>query len=661
MSKLIVDGELMLYGPVGFTDFWDESGFTSSQVIEALAALPGDLVVRLNSGGGIAMEGSAIHNALKRHDGRVIVKIDAIAASAASLIAMAGDEIEMPLGTLLMVHEPSGMTLGPADDHRRTAGVLDTMTGVFAQVYAERTGLSEIEIRRMMKDETWMAPQDALANGFATSVSEHAPTASMADAAFDYRTYAKAPDRLKRLATERKAMGLPMVAVASAPHKRKELTMTEPNVAPVDDQATTNLQDVNSRIYQLCTTAKMTLAEANKIVLDAKGELAKAQTMIINHLADQDPMGGRVTSHNPMAHSNCSVMVARDIEDALYARIAGKPAQGRASEWQGRSLLDMGAALLEARGERVISRNRDRLATQIMSSGATHSTSDFPFVTGNAANRFLLDAYRAAETPLKQLARIRNAANFKAMTIGRMSEMPKLEEVLEGAEITYGTRSEAKETYRVKPYARMFGISREALINDDLDAFSDTLRAFGQAAAQTEADLIADLLLDNSGLGPLLDDGVTLFADARGNKAVTASALSISSVSDGRKALRDQKGLDNQTPLSLRPQYLVVGSGNETTGEQIIAAITPSATDDVNPFSGKLSLLVDPRLEEDAWRLFASPDQAPILEIAYLNGVEQPKLETREGWNTLGTEFRAILDFGCGITGWRGAYLNEGE
>ncbi|WET72895.1 Clp protease ClpP [Rhizobium croatiense] len=605
------------------------------------------------------MEGSAIYNALKRHDGRVIVKIDAIAASAASLIAMAGEEIEMPLGTLLMIHEPSGMTLGPADDHRRTAGVLDTMTGVFAQVYAKRTGHSEKEIRQMMKDETWMAPQEALANGFATSVSEHAPTASTADITFDYRSYAKAPDRLKRLATERKAMGLPMVAVASAPHERKEVAMTEPNVAPGDDQATTNLQDVNSRIYQLCTTAKMTLAEANKIVIEAKGDFARAQTMVINHLADQDPMGGRV-SPTHFADSNCSVMVARDIEDALYARIAGKPAQGRASEWQGRSLLDMGAALLEARGERVISRNRDRLATQIMSSGTTHSTSDFPFVTGNAANRFLLDAYRAAETPLKQLARLRNAANFKAMTIGRMSEMPRLEEVLEGAEITYGSRSEAKETYRVKTYAKMFGISREALINDDLDAFSDTLRAFGQAAAQTEADLIADLLLDNDGLGPVLDDGVTLFANARGNKSVTPSALTISSVSEGRKALRDQKGLDNQTPLSLKPQFLIVGSGNETTGEQIIAAITPSATEEVNPFSGKLSLLVEPRLENDAWRLFASPDQAPILEIAYLNGVQQPKLETREGWNTFGTEFRAILDFGCGITGWRGAYLNEG-
>ncbi|MGR9345025.1 ATP-dependent Clp protease proteolytic subunit [Rhizobium leguminosarum] len=92
-------------------------------MIGALTELSGDIVVRLNSGGGVAMEGPAIHNAPKRHDGRVIVKVDAIAASAASLIALAGDEIEMPLGSLLKIHEPCGMTLGPADDHRRTAGV----------------------------------------------------------------------------------------------------------------------------------------------------------------------------------------------------------------------------------------------------------------------------------------------------------------------------------------------------------------------------------------------------------------------------------------------------------------------------------------------------------------------------------------------------------
>ena len=143
MPDLIVNGELVLYGPVGFVGFWDDSGFTSDDVVRALAEMEGDITVRLNSGGGVAMEGSAIYNALKRHDGAVAIVIDGIAASAASVIAMAGDTVEMPLGTLMMIHEPSGITLGPADEHRRTANVLDTMTGVFAELYAEATGLPE--------------------------------------------------------------------------------------------------------------------------------------------------------------------------------------------------------------------------------------------------------------------------------------------------------------------------------------------------------------------------------------------------------------------------------------------------------------------------------------------------------------------------------------
>ncbi|MBN9250157.1 MAG: peptidase, partial [Mesorhizobium sp.] len=124
---------------------------------------------------------------------------------------------------------------------------------------------------------------------------------------------------------------------------------------------------------------------------------------------------------------------------------------------------------------------------------------------------------------------------------------------------------------------------------------------------------------------------------------------------------RDQKGLDGETPISVSPRYLVVGSGSETEAEQVLAALAAAQVDDVNPFSGKLTLLVEPRLEEYAWRVFADPAQAEVLSIAYLNGNQAPMLETREGWNVLGTEFRAVLDFGCGITGWRGAYFNEGD
>jgi ATP-dependent protease ClpP protease subunit len=191
-NSLIVNGELVLYGPIGFHDFWEGTGFTAGDVVNAPAEMSGDITVRLNSGGGVASEGAAIYNSLKRHDGKVAIIVDGVAASAASLIAMAGDTITMPLGSLMMIHEPAGITLGPADAHRKNAAALDVLTGVYAQVYADRSGQSEANVRAMMKAETWLSPDDAVAKGFATAATEEGEPA-VADASFDYQTYKNAP------------------------------------------------------------------------------------------------------------------------------------------------------------------------------------------------------------------------------------------------------------------------------------------------------------------------------------------------------------------------------------------------------------------------------------------------------------------------------------
>ncbi len=112
-SRLIVNGELVLFGTVGMVSFFDEDdGFTAIEVQRALAEMNGDIVVKINSGGGVAFDGLAIHNALKDFAGKVTVFVQGIAASAASIIAMAGDEVVMQAGALLMIHDGSGLTLG---------------------------------------------------------------------------------------------------------------------------------------------------------------------------------------------------------------------------------------------------------------------------------------------------------------------------------------------------------------------------------------------------------------------------------------------------------------------------------------------------------------------------------------------------------------------
>ncbi len=194
---VLKNGEILLHGTVGEGLF--EDGFTAVDVISALAEVgrTADIVVRLNSGGGLAMEGIAIHNAFHSHRGKVTVVVEAIAASAASLLAMAGDEIVMRTGATMMVHDPSGITLGTAADHQKSVEMLETIGASMAAVYAEKTGRPIDEVRAEMIGELWMTAAEAVEKGYADKTDEQRtePTA-----AFDYRLYSRAPERLVAMA-----------------------------------------------------------------------------------------------------------------------------------------------------------------------------------------------------------------------------------------------------------------------------------------------------------------------------------------------------------------------------------------------------------------------------------------------------------------------------
>lgn len=392
--------------------------------------------------------------------------------------------------------------------------------------------------------------------------------------------------------------------------------------------------------------------------IDSGASLADFRASVLEQIGDRSPVisarsYGDDTLENPD-------FMSRAVEDALYARMSGKAPEGAATEMMGRSLLDMGAMLMQARGERVTRGSRDRLASQLLT--RTQSTSDFPTLLQSASHRVLVEQYRAAACPLRQLARQRDAVDFRPVTMVKLSEAPRLLEVKEGGEIHYGARAEAKEGFALKTYSRIFSLSREAIINDDLGAFADTSGAFGRAAAETEASLLAGLLTANNGDGVNLDDGSPLYATARSNKAAAGTAIDVANLGAGRKAMRDVKGLDGITPLNVVPMHLVVGTAKETEAEQVLASLYPAHVADVNPFNnGRLTMHVEPRLPGNAWRLFADPSVMPTIVCAYLNGGNGPLVETRPGWQVAGFEFRAMLDFGCGIQDWRGSYLNAGD
>ena len=172
--------ELLVYGPIGG---WEVD---AADVAHRLAATEAETIkVRINSPGGSAFDGVAIMNALTGHRARVIVEVDGLAASAASVIAMAGDEVVMRPGSELMIHEAHVLAMGEAEDLRKTADMLDKTNASLAQVYADRTGGDTETWREAMAAETWFTADEAVEAGLADRVDRRARPVTDAENSFD--------------------------------------------------------------------------------------------------------------------------------------------------------------------------------------------------------------------------------------------------------------------------------------------------------------------------------------------------------------------------------------------------------------------------------------------------------------------------------------------
>lgn len=156
--------ELLLYAEIGM---W---GVTAEDVAYALDGYNGDLHVRINSPGGDVFDGYAIYNMLAMLDGTVTVTVEGLAASAASFIAMAGDQIRVQLASQMMIHDASGLCIGNAAEMHSFGTVLDSISDTIAAVYANRAGGDPATWRDTMRAETWYGPQEAVDAKLADSI-----------------------------------------------------------------------------------------------------------------------------------------------------------------------------------------------------------------------------------------------------------------------------------------------------------------------------------------------------------------------------------------------------------------------------------------------------------------------------------------------------------
>ncbi|ADO48123.1 peptidase S14 ClpP [[Enterobacter] lignolyticus SCF1] len=639
------EADIYIYDEIGY---W---GVTARQFVNDLKAL-GDVThinLHINSPGGDVFDGIAIFNALKHHGAAITVHIDGLAASMASVIAMVGNPVIMPENTMMMIHKPWGFAGGDANDMRDYADLLDKVESVLIPAYADKTGKSTEDIAAMLEDETWMDGAECLALGFADQVT---PSLQAMACIHSKRIeeFEKMPNSIRNMVTP------PRNTTQRDPQKpQPQNTLPDP---VVDDSALRAqiLAEQKVRVSAINDLFAMFGGKhhelQNKCIADPECSVAQAKDALLEALGkNSTPSDKSTQAHIYAGNGN---FASDGIRQALMAR-AGFENQERDNVYNGMTLREYARMALTERGIGVSSYN----PMQMVGLALTHSTSDFGNILLDVANKALLQGWDEAEETFQRWTKKGQLSDFKTAHRVGMGGFPALRQVREGAEYKYITTGDKGETIALATYGEIFSITRQAIINDDLNQLTDVPMKMGRAAKGTIGDLVYAVLTKN----PKLSDGKALFhADHRN---LSSGAISVSSLDDARKLMRLQK--EGERSLNIRPAFMLVPVALETLANQTIKSASVKGADInagiVNPIQNFAEVIAESRLDEadaKAWYLTAAQG-TDTIEVAYLNGVDTPYIDQQEGFTTDGIATKVRIDAGVAPLDYRGLTKSTGQ
>lgn len=327
-----------------------------------------------------------------------------------------------------------------------------------------------------------------------------------------------------------------------------------------------------------------------------------------------------------------------------------------AAQYRGMGLVSLAEARL---GER---RSGDSLAArEDILRRAMHSTSDFPILLENAMNRTVAARYALAQPTYRQFSVRQDFNDFRPHISVTAGDFPMLEKTGEGGAIKFGTIGEKKEQVAVASYSQGVSISRQVLVNDTLGALDDVLAGYGQTVALMEEKVAYAVLAENSADGPtLLEGAAAMFTTTRTNKAGTATAINEAGVAAGRAAMRKYKSIDGNVLLYNAPGIILCSPDKETEAEKFVSTVVAAQTANVNPFAGKLRVVVSAMLSGNRWWLFCEPTVRANFRWGLLTGYAAPRVRVDEPFGSQGMAMTVEHDFGFGGIDWRAGYVNAG-
>ncbi|MDM0086756.1 MULTISPECIES: ClpP-like prohead protease/major capsid protein fusion protein [unclassified Variovorax] len=669
--------EIYIYGDIG--ESWYEETTSAATFVRELQDLDVEAItIRVNSMGGSVPDGFAIYNAIRRHKATVTIEVDGVAFSIASLIAMAGDKVHMASNAMLMVHAPWQYAAGNSVELRDLADQLDTWAAAMSTSYAARTGdqAGMLALLTDGKDHFYTA-EEALAMKFIDGITDAMPVSASASA-MPLNRYRSLPanvpaagpsaaaaalsaeeESMKKLRTPLLLSAVGAAAAGAGGGGTAAPAVPAAPVAAAVDQASILAADkvrrdgIRASFAPFASrpgvdTLRIACEDDHGMTVQAAGqkllaELAKGSTPVA---------GAHVITMDDEADKQ-----KRGATQALLARAGYEKIEG-ANPYRGYTLAEMARASLTRAGFR--SEGMDKM--QFVGAAFTHSTSDFPLLLANVASKALMKGYLEAEETFQLWTRAGSLPDFKPGNRVDLNAFPSLRKVAEGAEYKYATMGERGNTVVLATYGELFSITRQAIINDDLDAFTRVPRLMGRAAIRTVGDLVYAILTAN----PPMPDGKPLFHADHGN-LLAASGINTASVDAMQSAMALQK--QGATALNIGTKYLIVpralkGIANVVRASEFEVGAAAKNNSVPNSVRETFEVVSDARLDAastTAWYGAADQNSADTVEVNYLDGNDQPYLEQKNGWNVDGTEFKVRIDAGVSPLDWRTLAKNPGQ
>ena len=468
---------------------------------------------------------------------------------------------------------------------------------------------------------------------------------------------------------ETQAGGDPVIENTETSPVAEPETCSAPVAAESDDAVQRAAADrMELTVRRAASEAQLPEDTVQRILSENRGRsTTDALTAVVRELRLAKEAAGPVHAGHP-----ARVAVTRDEGDTLVrafsdelhrrAGLVNEPTEiGRQA--LGLTMLEMCRSYLNSRGVNPVGLSKNELVAR-----AFHSTSDFPLLFANVANKTLLAAYAEEPQTWRPLARQRNLPDFKAVTDLQLAGQIVPEKILEGGEYTSGTLTEGKATWNLATYGKRIAVTRAAIINDDLDSLTRVPELLGRGCRLLESNLVWSLLTTGATGATVSLDGKALFhGDHNNTISGTTSVIGIAGMDEAKVKLRKQSDLAGNR-LNLTPAFMLVPVELETTALQFLfptgyspAALTGASGP--NPFAAGVQLIVEPRLSDDStayWYLTSSPNRVEMITFGYLAGEAGPTITTTEKRDPDGVELLVRMDFGCTLSDYRGFVRSAG-